>query len=130
MSEKFSSGIKNSKQTNIKQISKFTSHIPFLAHEKLFYWFWWRFWNDVHLFCTISLLSTLEKSLALHLPNFKNISLVEIGPMVLEEKIKMWKVYRLTDWRTNNGRSEQLTFAKKKVYLNIDLNKVSLSCTP
>ena len=36
-------------------------------------------------------------------------SLVEIGPVVLEMKFKMWKVYRQTDWW-----SEKLTWAFSK----------------
>ena len=31
-------------------------------------------------------------------------SLVEIGPVVLEKKVKMWKVYRRTDRQTDDGR--------------------------
>ena len=48
--------------------------------------------------------------------------LVEIGPVVLEKKIKMWKVYRQTDGRTDDGQhvirkanlSFQLWWAKNK----------------
>ena len=36
-------------------------------------------------------------------------SLVEIGPLVLEKKIKMWKVYGQTD--TDDRRLEKLTWA-------------------
>ena len=35
-------------------------------------------------------------------------SLVEIGPVVLEKKMKMWKVYRQTDGRTD-GRTDRQT---------------------
>ena len=41
-------------------------------------------------------------------------SLVEIGPVVLEKKMKMWKVYRQTDGRTqttDDRWSEKLTWA-------------------
>ena len=39
-------------------------------------------------------------------------SLVEIGPVVLEKKTKMWKVYRQTDRQTTDDRwSEKLTWA-------------------
>ena len=42
-------------------------------------------------------------------------SLVEIGPVVLEKKMKMWKVYRRTDRqtdrRTDDRWSEKLTWA-------------------
>ena len=33
-------------------------------------------------------------------------SLVEIGPVVLEEKSKMWKVYRRTDWRIDRQKPD------------------------
>ena len=42
-------------------------------------------------------------------------NLVQIGPVVLEKKIKLWKVYeqkdRLIDGQTDDGRSEKLTWA-------------------
>ena len=37
-------------------------------------------------------------------------SIVEIGPVILE-KMKMWKVYRQRDRRTDDKRSEKLTWA-------------------
>ena len=76
---------------------------------------------------TFSLLSSLEKG---HGPSFEQTwipstqgcfvpSFVEIGPVVLEKKLKMWKVYRRTDGQTDrqtdgqtdNRRSEKLTWA-------------------
>ena len=38
-------------------------------------------------------------------------SLVEIGSVVLEKKMKMWKVYGQTDRQTDDRRSEKLTWA-------------------
>ena len=51
-------------------------------------------------------------------------SLVEIGPVVLEKKMKMWKVYRWTDRQTDDGRqgirkahlSFQLRWAKNLLH--------------
>ena len=43
-------------------------------------------------------------------------NLVEIGPVVLEKKMKMWKVYRQTDGRTDNGRQ-----VIRKVHLSFQL---------
>ena len=41
-------------------------------------------------------------------------SLVEIGPVVLEKKMKMWKVYRQTD-RQTDGRTDGQTDAGRQV---------------
>ena len=47
-------------------------------------------------------------------------SLVEIGLVVLEKKLKMWKVYRGTDrQKTDNRRSEKLTWAFSSGELHI-----------
>ena len=35
----------------------------------------------------------------------------EIGPVILEKKMKMWKVYRQVDKQTDNRGSEKLTWA-------------------
>ena len=53
----------------------------------------------------------LQKSVALHLNKLESPcfvpSLVEIGPMILEEKMNMWKVNR---WMMDNRHSEKLTW--------------------
>ena len=63
-------------------------------------------------------------------------SLVEIGPVVKEKKMKMWKVYRQTDGRTdrqttNDKWSEKLTWVfssgelkklKHEINVNLSLN--------
>ena len=92
-----------------------------LCHDrlKLAPWFWRRFLNFV-----ISLLSPLGKE---HGPSFKQTSfpftqgcfvpsLVDIGSVVVEKKMKMLKVYRWTDRRTDrrmtdDRRSDKLTRA-------------------
>ena len=75
---------------------------------KLAQWFWRiRFLKVVNLFI-ISQLSPLWEERG---PSFEQMwipftqgyfvpSLFEIGPVVLEKKMKMWKVYRQTDGRT------------------------------
>ena len=78
-----------------------------------------RFLNFVNVFSLFRNYLPLEKGRALHLNNLNPLpqgcfvpNLVEIGPVVLEKKIKMWKVYGQTDTRTTNDRrSEKLTWA-------------------
>ena len=60
-------------------------------------------------------------------------SLVEIGPVVLEKKIKMWKIYRQTDGQTDDGRqvvrkahlSFQLRWAKNCIVVAHGLDLIS-----
>ena len=88
---------------------------------KLALWFLRRwFFKFVNIFLLFPYYLPLEKGVALHLNNawipitqgcFVP-SLFEIGPVVLERKMKMWKVYRQTDWwriTTDNRWSEKLT---------------------
>ena len=79
-----------------------------------------RFFNFVNVFSLFRNYVPLEKGGA---PSFKQTwipftrgcfvpSLVEIGPVVLDKKMKMWKVYRRTDRQTTDDRwSEKLTWA-------------------
>ena len=62
---------------------------------------------------TISVLSPLGVERG---PLLEQTCLIEIGPVVQEKKLKIWKVYRRTDRRTDrhttdNRRSEKLTWA-------------------
>ena len=54
-------------------------------------------------------------------------SLVEIGPVVLGKKMKMWKVYRQTDRQTDDRWSEKLTWAFSSGKVKSAMNKVKLS---
>ena len=87
---------------------------------KLAQHFWWtgvlNFVNVYSLFCNYL---PLEKCVAYHLNKFESLlpkgcfvpSLFDIGLVVLEKKMKMWKVYRRTVGRctTDDRRSEKLT---------------------
>ena len=79
---------------------------------KLAKWFLRRrflyFVNVFWLFCNYL---PLEKDVALHLnklesPPLKDALMIEIGPVVLEKKMKMWKVYRQTDGRTDRRQAK------------------------
>ena len=84
-------------------------------------WFWKRkFLNFVNVFLLFCNYLPLEKSVILHLKRLESLllkdalchvwlklKLVEIGPVVLEMKMTIWKVYGQTD----NRRSEKLTWA-------------------
>ena len=50
-------------------------------------------------------------------------SVVEIGPVVLQKKVKMWKVYRRTERRTEkmDGQTEDGQLAIRKAYLRFQL---------
>ena len=94
---------------------------PLVLEKEIFKYFQYNF--------TISLLSPLGEERG---PSFKQTwipsihgcfvpCLVEIGPVVLEKKLKMWKVYRQTDRQTDDRQqairkahvSFQLRWAKK-----------------
>ena len=81
---------------------------------KLTQWFWRiRFLNFVHVFSLFRNNLPLEKDRALQLKQTRIPfnqecfvpSLVEIGSVVLEKKMKMWKVYIQTDGRTDRRRT-------------------------
>ena len=91
---------------------------------KVAQWFWRRFLNFNDEFLQFCLLFPLEKRLG---SSFVQTwisstqgcfvpSLAEIGWVVVKEKMKMWKIYKQTDRRTdgkttNDRRSEKLTRA-------------------
>ena len=88
---------------------------------KLAQWFWRRrFFYVVNVFFAFSKLFPLCKGQG---PSFEQnwipitqlcfvSSLVEIGPVVLEKKMKMWKVHNQQDRQTMDNRwSEKLTWA-------------------
>ena len=71
---------------------------------KLAQWFWKRrFLNKLKAFSLFRNYLPLEKGMALHLNKFESpsptrmLSLVEIGPVAYEEKMKMCKVYHNMD---------------------------------
>ena len=71
------------------------------------------FLNFVNIFLLFHNYLPLEMGVALYLNNIESLffwpSLVEIGPVVLEKKMKMWKVYRRTDgWRTISDQQSSL----------------------
>ena len=80
--------------------AKFGWNWPSSFKERILKYFQYNF--------TISLLSprvewhvlSFEKN---WIPSTQGSSLVEIGPVVLEKKLKMWKVYRRTDRRQTTG---------------------------
>ena len=87
-------------------------------------WFWRRFLNFNDEFLQFCLLSPLEKGrgssfVQTWISSTQGCfvpSLVEIGWVVVKEKMKMWKIYKQTDRRTdgkttNDRRAEKLTRA-------------------
>ena len=103
--------------TSSKDIyAKFWWNSPVVLEKKIFKYFQYN--------CNISLLSPLGEGRG---PLFEQTwipstqgcfvrCLVEIGRVVLEKKLKLWKVYRRTDRQsdrqtTDNRRSEKLTWA-------------------
>ena len=96
---------------------------------KLVQWFWIRrFLNIFNIILHFRCYLPLEKGVALRLSSTQGYlvqSLVEIGPVVMEKKLKMWKVYRQTDDRQHVLRKAHLSFQlrwAKKLIKNMDWN--------
>ena len=79
---------------------------------KLAKWFWRiRFLNIFNIILHFRYYLPLEKGVAIHFNKLESPtqgcfvpSLVEIGPVVLEKKSRIGKVYRQTDGQTDDGR--------------------------
>ena len=89
---------------------------------KLTHWFWTRFFNFVNEFCYFVITPlgigqgpSFEQTWIPLTQEWCVPSLVKIGPVVLEKKMKMWKVYRQTDGQQaiKAHLSFQLRWAKK-----------------
>ena len=77
---------------------------------KLPQWFFKRFLNFVNVFLLFRNYVPLERGVDLYFNNFNHLYPRILGGVVLEKKMKMWKVHRLTDRRTaDNTGSEKLT---------------------
>ena len=84
---------------------------------KLALWFWRRWiFNFVKLFCYFIIISPWKRVWPFTWKNLNPTtqgcflpSLVEIGPLVLEKKMKMWKVYRQTDGQTDGPQTIRKT---------------------
>ena len=51
-------------------------------------------------------------------------SLVEIGPVVLEKKMKMWKVYRQTETQTDDRQTDDRQQVIRKAHLSFQLGEL------
>ena len=79
----------------------------------------------VNLFLLFPNYLPFGKAMALHLkklesPLPRDTNLVKIGPVVLEKKMKMWKVYRQTDGRTD-GQTDDGRQVIRKAHLSFQL---------
>ena len=87
------------------------------VYLKFAQWFWIRgFLNFINVFSLFRNYFPLEKCQALHFPFTRGCfvpSLVEISPVVLEKKIKMWKVYD----NANDNEGQQTNFDHLNLWL-------------
>ena len=90
-------------------------HLRMLCAKFGWNWLWFlrrRFFNFVNVFSLFRNYFPLEKGRALHLNKIESfyprMLCAKFGPVVLEKKIKMWKVYKQT---TDERWLEKLTWA-------------------
>ena len=102
---------------------------------KLAQWFWWRrFFNFVNLFSLFRYYLPLEKGgpFTLHLNKLEVCfvpSLVEIGPVILQKKTKLWKVYEDKDGQRTNCDKESYqikTEKQLKLYIITEFQKLAM----